>query len=423
MNTILWFSLSPCGSLRRSGTQRVIQGWMLSLEDEIKKYKDIELHVAYFSETEKESFKFDSVTYHPMFYPTSKNPLGRILDRRRSISSIDEKLLPKMLAVVKQVQPDIIHIHGTEERFGLIQDYVKDIPLIFSIQGIVSPYKEKYFSGFSIKFIKENESFLDKIRGLSELRFYKEFNVRVIREQKYLQNARYILGRTFWDKTVTGLFNPDRQYFVVDEILRKDFYNYIWDKKKWGEPLVLVSTISPGPYKGIENLLRTASILKKNAKFPFRWKIIGLCDSDKWLKMAVKLTGITPRSCNVELCGRLTSEEMAPLMQKCDIYCHVSHIENSPNSVCEAMLLGMPVVATFAGGTPSMLKHQNEGLLVQDGEPYSLASVICWLHLNFSKALEMATNARKRALWRHDPERIGKELVDVYLHIINDFKI
>lgn len=37
MNTILWFSLSPCGSLRRSGTKHVIQGWMISLEDELKK--------------------------------------------------------------------------------------------------------------------------------------------------------------------------------------------------------------------------------------------------------------------------------------------------------------------------------------------------------------------------------------------------
>lgn len=39
MNKILWFSLSPCGSIRRSGELRVIQGWMISLEDEIKKIK------------------------------------------------------------------------------------------------------------------------------------------------------------------------------------------------------------------------------------------------------------------------------------------------------------------------------------------------------------------------------------------------
>lgn len=61
---ILWYSLSPCGSVRRSGEQRVIQGWMISLEDEIKQNKDIDLHVAYFSDTERESFEFEGVTYH-----------------------------------------------------------------------------------------------------------------------------------------------------------------------------------------------------------------------------------------------------------------------------------------------------------------------------------------------------------------------
>ena len=56
MLNILWFSLSPCGSMRRNGSNRVIQGWMISLEDEIKKNKEIDLHVAYFSQHESTYF-------------------------------------------------------------------------------------------------------------------------------------------------------------------------------------------------------------------------------------------------------------------------------------------------------------------------------------------------------------------------------
>lgn len=418
---VLWFSLSPCGSIKRNGGQRVIQGWMISLEDEVKKHHEINLHVAYFTETENDSFEFEGVTYHPLYTPKSKNPLIRILDRSKSISKNDDKWLPKMLNVVEDVKPDLIHIHGTEERFGLIQELVKDIPIVFSIQGIVSPCKEKYFSGFSKDFIKRQEGLFEKLRGLSELKFYKDFEIRVQREKKYLQKARYIIGRTFWDKTVTGLFNSQRLYFVGDEILRNDFYQFVWNKERWNESLTLVSTISPGPYKGIETLLKAALILKQNAKIPFTWKVIGLSKADKWLNMAVKLTGIEPSSCNVELCGRLNAEQMAPLMKDCDIYCHVSHIENSPNSVCEAMLLGMPVIATFAGGTPSMLENMNEGMLVQDGEPYSLAAAIYWLYGNFSEAQTMGKNARMRASVRHNAQRIGNELIKNYLNIIEDF--
>lgn len=36
---VLWYSLSPCGSMRRDRVNRYIQGWMISLEDEIKKIK------------------------------------------------------------------------------------------------------------------------------------------------------------------------------------------------------------------------------------------------------------------------------------------------------------------------------------------------------------------------------------------------
>lgn len=419
---ILWFANSPCGSVRRCNAKTIVGGWLISLEDEIKKHEDVELHVAYFSEADKNSFEFEVVTYHPIYMPKAKTKVGRVLARYKSLVSKDEMLLPVMLDVVKAVRPDLIHIHGTEERFGLIQDHIKDVPIVFSIQGIVSSYKEKYFSGFPKNFIKKHESSIDKIKGISELKLYANFNVRACREKKYLKNARYIIGRTFWDKTVTGLFNPNRQYFVGDEILRNEFYNFVWNKNKWNTPFLLVSTISPGPYKGIETLLKTAFILKQNAKFPFVWKVIGLSQADKWVRMAMKMTDITPESCDVELLGRMTSEQMAPIMKTCDIYCHVSHIENSPNSVCEAMLLGMPVIATFAGGTPSILEHQKEGLLVQDGEPYSLAATIVWFYENFSKAQAMGKNARTRALLRHNAERIGKELINTYSYIINDSK-
>ena len=72
---ILWFSLSPCGSVRRNNSKYVIQGWMVSLEDEIKKCKGIQLEVAFFSDRKEEPFVFDGVKYYPMYqniFDTSK---------------------------------------------------------------------------------------------------------------------------------------------------------------------------------------------------------------------------------------------------------------------------------------------------------------------------------------------------------------
>ena len=50
-------------------------------------------------------------------------------------------------------------------------------------------------------------------------------------------------------------------------------------------------------------------------------------------------------------------------MLKSDIFVSASHIENSPNNVAEAMILGMPCIATFAGGTSSYIEDNKNGIL------------------------------------------------------------
>lgn len=51
---VLWFSNSPCGSIRRFSNGLVKSGgWLISLEDELKSNPDITLEVAFFPTKEK----------------------------------------------------------------------------------------------------------------------------------------------------------------------------------------------------------------------------------------------------------------------------------------------------------------------------------------------------------------------------------
>lgn len=418
MLNILWFSLSPCGSMRRNGSKRVIQGWMISLEDELKKQPNVKLSVAYFSEDREAPFVYDRVVYYPMYIPTRKNKIGHVLDRWRSPEKLDTLLLPKMLDVVAKASPDVVHIHGTEERFGLIQDYLKDVPILFSIQGLIAPYAEKFFSGISYFDARKFESLSDKLRKVSIKDAYDSFCFRAKRERHFLQYARYIAGRTFWDENVTLALNPKRTFYHVDEILREPFYKKIWTKSHFSNKIRIVSTISDGIYKGFETVLKTTALLKKYADFDFEWSIVGYDKSAKWVKIASKITGLDPNEQNIRFEGRLDDEELSDLLISSDIYSHVSHIENSPNSVCEAMLVGMPVIASYAGGTGSLLKDEHEGKLVQDGDPYVLAGAITDFFHDFNKARMFGHNARLHALIRHNPQRIVHELLSTYESII-----
>ena len=133
------------------------------------------------------------------------------------------------------------------------------------------------------------------------------------------------------------------------------------------------------------------------------------------------MTGILAKDCNIIFHGRIDAELLSDLLCESDMYVHVSHIENSPNSVCEAMILGMPVIASYAGGTASLLKHEEDGILYQDGDPYVLAGAIIELQRNPATAYKYAQTAREHALDRHDKKQIVKEIIGGYDGIISDF--
>lgn len=415
---ILWFSLSPCGSMRRFNEKRFIQGWMISLEDEIKKVPGINLSVAYISSKKENPFKYDGVTYYPICKNIPKNRIKRILSRFNSYEKRDSIILPKLLRVVDIVKPDLIHIHGTEECFGLIQDAIKDIPIVFSIQGLIAPYTEKFFSGISYSDVKKHESFIDKIKQVSIVNNYKSFLYRSVRENHYLSKANYIFGRTFWDRDCTLALNPRRKYYVVNEILRPEFYIKQWKGFTSDNKVKIVSTISGGVYKGFETALKTAAILKQYSHLDFEWHIAGYTSRTKWVHISAKITNIKSEDNNIVFHGKIDADELSDLLCNSDIYVHVSHIENSPNSVCEAMMLGMPVIASYSGGTSSLLEHEKDGILYQDGDPYVLAGAIVELFQNKNKAMEYGSSARKKALCRHDKNRIINELITGYNSII-----
>ena len=422
---ILWFTNSPCGSIKRNPTSTVKSGgWLISLEAEIKKEKNIQLEIAYFSDKHEKSFVFENVKYYPMYrnrFDASKG-LNRIRERFIPQKKKDKIALPIMLDVVRQSQPDIIHIHGTEEAFGLLAKCIKDIPIVFSIQGMIAPIREKYFAGIPREYAYKFDSLYDKVKGVGIKNLYWSYCYRAEREKQYLSQANYVFGRTFWDRDCTLALNPERKYYVVNEILRSEFYKKKWKGLFSDDKIRIVSTISGGIYKGMETVLKAACLLKQYGNLKFEWHIAGYTSSTKWVCICEKMTGIQAKDCNIIFHGRIDAEPLSDLLCKSDMYVHVSHIENSPNSVCEAMILGMPVIASNAGGTASLLKHEEDGILYQDGDPYVLAGAIIDLKQHPDKAILYATEARKRALAKHSKESIIQELLGGYVKILDDFR-
>jgi len=102
----------------------------------------------------------------------------------------------------------------------------------------------------------------------------------------------------------------------------------------------------------------------------------------------------------------------------CDVYLHPSRSDNSPNSLCEAMLLGVPCIASTAGGIPSLATDNVDALLVPPGDAYSLAGAVKSLFSDSSTASRLSEAARQRARVRHDPAVVRDELIQAYTSVV-----
>ena len=413
---ILWFTNTPCRALERlTGTALTGGGWLLALSEHLKHQPDTELHIAFYWGQNMASFEYEDVTYHPVLREGEGSIFGRYIHRLASqfSSKSDEKEVERLLTVVEAVHPDIIHIHGSEENFGMMAPLLPDNKIVLSVQGLLSPILGKRYAGIPYHDIVRNESLVKRIMmdgAASERRRNKR---AALREQSFMPYIHNVIGRTEWDKNATLALNPLRRYFTCNEILREDFFTHQWQPRAEEHTFTICTTISNGMFKGLETVYRTAEILTRWG-IPFKWNIIGVDKTAPYAKVTQKYTGICPEKVGVELLGRKTAAEMVNVLLMSDLYCNCSHIENSPNSVCEAMLLGMPIIASCVGGTSTLLKDREEGLLVQDGEPYALAGMIMAQKNNPESGIARGIIAREQAEKRHSPQDVCSRLMNIY---------
>lgn len=412
---VLWFTNTPSLAEEKLTNKPVGGGWIKSLEKEIQKQTDVSLGIGFFHTNKVNFFEFNKTKYYPIYYKQGRK-ISRLFSRIRG-SLLPSNDFMEFLEIIEDFKPDIIHIHGTEEMFGLIQKKIKNIPIIVSIQGNISVYYHKWYSGISKQSVSKYTNLNDNLLFKNYNNQFKSFNKRAKREREILFLTKNVLGRTDWDRRISSILSKDRRYYHNDEILRDSFY-----KSKWVNNLMesfkIFTTNGNNIYKGIEVVLYAAKLLD-DIGFNFKWYIAGILQNDNLITIALKQCMI-PLSKNLIFEGKLSESELINHLITSNVYVMPSHIENSPNNLCEAMILGLPSIATDVGGTSSLLENKKEGLLIQDGDPWSLAGAILEMKNNYDQAVEYGKNARIRALERHNPDKIVNDLLNIYKDIIRD---
>ncbi len=414
---VLWFSnhvFSYESSEKIELNRNSGRGWVSALEYALRQYDEYELAIAFpdNSITSIQKEEYDNRVVYRIPFPESKIKRWK----NRFLGKLEgEDIIQNHIKVVEDYQPDLIHIYGTENSFGKIINKV-DAPIIMDLQGILSSIVLKWYSSIS-KFESFIYSSLFAIINIKT--HYHDYKIKVKRgerEKDILSNAQYVTGRTHWDKNISKALAPNAHYMSCSRVIKDDYWNTDWSMPNNNE-LHLLSIMNEDFYKGLDVVVKTCQILEKN-NIPYKWKIVGITPKSDYVKIVYRKIGVKPNQLNIEFCGKKSSKEIANLLTETNFFIHPSYIENSPNSVCEAMVAGAPVIATQVGGVGSFIKHDVSGWMFQEGDYTMLAGLLGYLNVQKDHVLKVCYEGKTVARKRHNLEKILNDTISNYQYVL-----
>jgi glycosyltransferase involved in cell wall biosynthesis len=120
----------------------------------------------------------------------------------------------------------------------------------------------------------------------------------------------------------------------------------------------------------------------------------------------------------VELPGWIGSDEKAELLARAACLALPSHDEGLPLALLEAMLAGVPVVATSVGGVPEIVEHGRHALLVAPRDPEALATALARVLNDPKLATQLSEAARRHANAEYTPDRLAERVSAVYREVL-----
>ena len=419
---ILWtVNLIPAEvSVKLGKTAEVLGGWVESMAEQLRKNSGIELGIVCKCE-ENISFieKINGVTYFSLHYTPST-----------SLSELEAKCDK----IVCNFKPDIINIEGTEflhARAMQLTAKKHGIPAVVSLQGILNGQYVYQCGQLQIDDMMFSKSITEIFSAwIMHLRKTKWYKPRMKSEMEIIENADYILGRTTWDRAHSYAINPTAKYYPCSRILRAPFYAEKWSAEKM-EPHSIYVGNGYNALKGLHFVIMALPYLIK--EYPdVKVYVAGYkpyTENDKrsilkkgyaaYLKKLIYDLGVQDY---VEFMGPLKAQQVAERLSKVNAYVLCSTIENSPNTLGEAMMVGTPCVAAYVGGVSDMAEDGKEALFYRNDDPKLLAWNLKRIFDSAELALSLSEAGKKKALITHDAERNAQMLMDAYRDILKEGK-
>ncbi|PJA95719.1 MAG: hypothetical protein CO129_10290 [Ignavibacteriales bacterium CG_4_9_14_3_um_filter_34_10] len=110
-------------------------------------------------------------------------------------------------------------------------------------------------------------------------------------------------------------------------------------------------------------------------------------------------------------------ENVVPYVKLFDIFVLSSKMEGLGSSILEAKAMGLPVIATKAGGIPEIINDGIDGILVEPQNSESLAQAIIRLIENKNERLTLGKNAME-SVKENDVLHYGNEYLELFKQLL-----
>lgn len=388
------------------------RGWISSLQSLLEDSNEIEeLGVVFPHFKDSQKVRVKKTTYYPIKREMPTNIINWIISNWKSQIEKAEEIIA-LDAIINDYNPDIIHVFGTESWLCHVVSKTQKTCIVH-LQGILQPCYNAYNPVGISDYDLIKYSWIDFIKGISIWHNKGIFEKKSLREYNFFKDISYFMGRTSWDKNISTFLAPDSIYFHIDEVLRDNFYTAsAWHYKK-NDKIIITSTISDALYKGLDLIIKTAKLLKRE-KIEYEWRVIGVQNNSQTVLLLKRFFKIDYSHLNIKLLGIKDIDQIISLLSESLFYIHSSYIDNSPNSLCEAQLLGVPIIATNVGGVSSLIEDGKTGFLVPANDPYLLASKVVQLGNDETYLTTVSIKARECAQKRHSKKNILNQLINAY---------
>lgn len=297
----------------------------------------------------------------------------------------DALALWRLMQIMRRERFDLVHAHGTKAGLlGRLAARIVHVPVVL-------------FTAHGWAFTEGHAAWKRRLLAMME-RMAARWSTRIVcvsAHDRRLAQEFGVGGQTQLVVIHNGITVPAPPHVNGDAVRRTLGVT---------DPPLIVSVGRLAPQKDPMTLLRAARRLTAGTVMlvgdgPLR----AACDR------YVREHGLDDR---VILSGMRT--DVSGILEVADIFALASRWEGLPLAIIEAMMAGLPVVATRVGGVPELVEDGVTGVIVPPGDSEALASALQRLMADPELRRRMGQAGRERALRYFAEERMTRETEKLY---------